>query len=65
MIPYELGYTLPIYTLEKDKGQLSVNVNYRNHISFSDKLDGYVPTVDANKSNDVFNQLTFGVLYSF
>ena len=65
LIPYEIGYTLPIYTLEKDKSQISVNVNYRNHISFSDKLDGYVPKVEANKSNDVFNQLTFGVLYSF
>lgn len=65
IIPYELGYTLPVYTLAKDKSQISVNINYRNHFSFSDKLDGYVPNVASNKSNDVFNQLTFGILYAF
>lgn len=65
LIPFEIGYTLPIYTLG-NKQQFSVNVNYRNHfISFTDKLDGYKPIVEANKKNDIYNQLTFGVVYSF
>jgi len=65
LLPYEIGYTLPVYTFSKDKREISLNVNYRNHVSFSDKLDGYVPTVEVNKSNDIFNQLTFGIVYSF
>lgn len=64
LIPFEIGYTLPVYTL-KNKQQFALNVNYRNHISFTDKLDGYKPIVDANKKNDLYNQLTFGVVYSF
>lgn len=65
LIPYEIGYSLPLFTFPKSKYELSININYRNHFSFSDKLDGYVPEVAANKSNDMFTQFTFGVVYSF
>lgn len=65
MIPYEIGYTIPVYTFKEKKQEVSLNINYRSHLSFTDKLDGYEPTVTANQSNDLFNQITFGLVFSF
>ena len=64
LLPIEIGYTVPIYTFYF-KQQLSLHVNFRHYYSTSDKLDGYMPTVKTNKSNDVFEQLNFGFTFSF
>lgn len=64
MLPVEAGINLPVARLKGGKG-LFVNLNYRVNLCFSDKIDGYVPTVTANKKNDAYNSLTAGVVLSF
>lgn len=64
LLPIEIGYTVPLYTFYFQQ-QLSFHINFRHYYSTSDQLDGYVPTVKTNKSNDVFEQLNFGVTFSF
>lgn len=71
VIPAEIGYSLPIAHLNKayqgkvyGKSQLSVNINYRHNLSFSEKLDGYNPVGYPNKSKDAFSTLTVGLIYN-
>jgi len=70
-IPAEVGYYLPIAHLNKaytgrvyGRSQLSLNINYRHNLSFSEKLDGYNPAGYPNKSKDAFSTLTIGLSYN-
>lgn len=64
LLPIEAGINIPVAKFAKNKG-LMVNVNYRVNLCFSDKIDGYVPVVNANKDNDAFNSLTAGLVFNF
>jgi hypothetical protein len=63
-IPLEIGANIPVAKIGAG-GQLMINVNFRTNLCFSDKIDGYEPTLDANKHNDAFSTLTGGVVYKF
>lgn len=63
MIPIELGFSLPVY--KKRLNVLLINVNLRSSFCFSDEIDGYVPTVEANRWNDAYSTLTCGLIYKF
>lgn len=62
-IPLEFGVCFPVAKIRT--GKLMVHVNLRTALCFSDYLDGYVPTVEANKHNDAFSTLTGGLVYRF
>lgn len=66
MVPIEGGINIPVayFGNENDK-RIMINLNYRANLCFSDKIDGYVPIVDANKKNDAFNTLTAGIVFNF
>lgn len=64
MLPIEAGIDIPVAKLSGNK-RLLVNLNYRVNLCFSDKIDGYVPTVPANEKNDAFNALTAGLVFNF
>lgn len=64
MWPIEAGINLPVAKLKGGKSVL-INLNYRINLCFSDKIDGYVPTVESNKKNDAYNSLTAGVVFAF
>jgi hypothetical protein len=64
MLPIEAGIDIPVARLSGNK-RLMINLNYRVNLCFSDKIDGYVPTVPANKKNDAFNALTAGLVFNF
>lgn len=62
-IPLELGSNFPVANI--GRGKLMVNVNLRIGLCFSDMIDGYEPTLDANHHNDAFSTLTGGLVYKF
>lgn len=62
-IPLELGVNFPVAKIRNAK--LLVNINLRTNLCFSDKIDGYEPTVEANQHNDAFSTLTGGLVYKF
>jgi len=62
-IPVELGITMPV--AKQRKNQFLLNINLRTMFCFSDEIDGYLPTVNANKYNDAFSSCTAGILYKF
>lgn len=62
-VPLEIGLNLPVAKLNKNL--LLLNLNFRTSLCLSDEIDGYVPTVEANKFNDAFSTLTAGVIYKF
>lgn len=62
-VPIELGLNIPLAKLKKNLFLL--NLNLRTSLCLSDEVDGYVPTVEANKFNDAFSTLTAGVIYKF
>ncbi|RYZ54588.1 MAG: hypothetical protein EOP49_04785 [Sphingobacteriales bacterium] len=64
MIPIEGGINIPVAELANNK-RIMINLNYRVNLCMSDKIDGYVPVVEANKKNDAFNALTAGVVFNF
>jgi len=64
MVPIEGGINIPVATLSSGS-RILVNLNYRVNLCMSDKIDGYVPIVEANKKNDAFNALTAGVVFNF
>lgn len=64
MVPIEAGINIPIATTENNK-RWFINLNYRINLVMSDKIDGYVPIVEANKKNDAFNNLTAGIVFNF
>lgn len=64
MLPVEAGINIPVAYLANNK-QILINLNYRAHLCFSDKIDGYIPTVNANKKNDAYNTLTAGIMLNF
>lgn len=64
MLPIEAGINIPVAKLAGGK-RLLINLNYRVNLCFSDKIDGYVPIVEANKKNDAFNALTAGLVLNF
>lgn len=64
MIPVEAGISIPLAQLAGNK-TIGLNLNYRANLCMSDKIDGYVPIVSANKKNDAYNTLTAGVLLHF
>jgi hypothetical protein len=63
-IPLELGVNIPVARVGKE-ARLLVNINLRTNLCFSDKLDGYEPTLEANQHNDAFSTLTGGLVYKF
>jgi len=63
-LPIEAGINVPVLLMTNNKS-LSINVNYRVNLAFSDKIDGYVPNVAANEKNDAFNTLTAGLVLKF
>jgi hypothetical protein len=66
MVPIEGGINIPIaYFGNQNDKRIMINLNYRANLCFSDKIDGYVPIVDANKKNDAFNTLTAGLVFNF
>lgn len=64
MVPIEVGINIPVMQMTKNR-HLLLNANLRSSLCLSDKIDGYVPTVGANKKNDAFNSFTVGIVYSF
>lgn len=64
MIPIEGGINIPVAHFAKNK-RILINLNYRANLCLSDKIDGYVPIVEANKKNDAFNTLTAGIVFNF
>lgn len=65
LVPAEIGLNVPLVRWA-DRGQaIYLNVNYRHHFGFNDKLDGYEPIVEANEKNDVYSQLTLGLSFQF
>jgi hypothetical protein len=62
-VPLELGVNFPVAKIRKAK--LLVNINLRTNLCFSDKIDGYEPTVEANQHNDAFSTLTGALVYKF
>ena len=60
----EVGLNIPVVQLTNNR-RLLLNFNYRANLCFTDKLDGYVPTVQANEKNDAYNALTVGMVYNF
>lgn len=63
MVPIEAGINIPL--AQMDHSRVLLNLNYRVNLCMSDKIDGYVPVVEANKKNDAFNTLTAGIVYNF
>lgn len=63
MIPIELGFDLPLF--RKKRNILLLNLNLRSNFCFTDEIDGYVPTVEANHFNDAYSALTCGLIYKF
>lgn len=64
MIPIEGGINIPVAQFA-NKNRILINLNYRANLCLSDKIDGYVPIVEANKKNDAFNTLTAGIVFNF
>lgn len=64
MVPIEGGINIPVAEMANNK-RILINLNYRINLCMSDKIDGYVPIVDANKKNDAFNALTAGIVFNF
>ncbi|MFA6059647.1 MAG: outer membrane beta-barrel protein [Taibaiella sp.] len=62
-VPLELGVNFPVAKIRNAK--LLVNINLRTNLCFSDKIDGYEPTVEANQHNDAYSALTGGLVYKF
>lgn len=62
-IPLELGINIPL--ARQNKNLFLLNLNFRAGLCLSDEVDGYVPTVTANRHNDAFSTLTAGVIYKF
>lgn len=72
VMPLEIGYSLPLAHLNPayaknvyGKSLLSLNINYRHNLGFSEKMDGYNPAGYNNKSKDAFGSLTLGLIYNF
>jgi hypothetical protein len=63
MVPIEAGINIPLAQMMHSR--VLLNLNYRANLCMSDKIDGYVPIVEANKKNDAFNTLTAGIVYNF
>lgn len=61
LIPLEIGALIPLW--QSGQQRLDLNVNLRQHLSFSDNLDGYAPSTPANKHKDTYGQLTIGLVY--
>jgi len=62
-IPLELGTAFPVANIGNSK--LMLNINLRTNLCFSDEIDGYQPTLEANQHNDAYSTLTFGLIYKF
>jgi hypothetical protein len=65
LIPAEIGINIPVYTIPKRQQIITLDLDLRQHFSFSDQLDGYQPNLAANKKMDVYNQVTIGLSYRF
>lgn len=63
-VPLEVGFLFPVARLQKGN-QLFLNANYCLNLCFSDEIDGYVPTVSANKWRDAFSVLSLGIGLKF
>jgi hypothetical protein len=61
----EFGWDFPIVKDQNERNKLMLNVNFRRMFTPSDYLDGYNPTVEANKHNDVYSTYTVGLTYKF
>ncbi len=53
-ITFEAGFSVPVLKFENG-GNLILNLNYRTNRTSTDLIDGYVPTVEANKFNDTYS----------
>lgn len=65
LLPAEIGLNIPLVRWASKGQALYLNVNYRHHFGFNDKLDAYEPQVAANEKNDVYSQLTLGLSFQF
>lgn len=63
-IPFEGGYYARLATVGRS-GAFYLNFNLRTNLGFTDRLDAYVPTVEANNYNDAFSSLSVGIVYRF
>ena len=63
LLPLELGLHFKVARIAE--AQLFVDINWRTNICFSDQLDGYVPTVAANRYKDAFSTCTGSLIYKF
>jgi hypothetical protein len=71
-LPLEVGYSLPLAQLSAGysknnygRSLLSLNINYRHNLGFSEKMDGYNPPGSNNKGKDAFSTLSLGLIYNF
>lgn len=60
----EIGINVPVVKFESGS-KLLLGVNYTANMSFTDKLDGYVPTVENNRNKDAYHQTTLNIVYQF
>lgn len=63
LLPVNAGVRIPVLTRHKET-LLSVFLNYRMNVTFSDALDGYEPVQSGNTSNDFFSTVTLGVAFN-
>lgn len=62
VIPVELGIKLPLGKIAKDP-KFDLELYYRFFFMGTDKMDGYVPNLSSNKSNDAFSSFGIGISY--
>lgn len=63
-LPIEAGIAYPVARLPKGQ-RLFLQLHYRTHLCFSDKIDGYQPASAGNKKKDAFNTLSLGIGIDF
>jgi hypothetical protein len=58
-VPLEAGISVPFLKI-KQRPRLTFNLNYCVNMTFSDEVDGHVPTVEANRFRDAYSVLSMG-----
>ncbi len=62
VIPAEFGIEMPLGKMSADP-KFNLNLYYRFYFLNTDKMDGYVPNLSSNKSNDAFSSVGIGISY--
>lgn len=63
VIPAEFGIELPLGKMSENP-KFNLNLYYRFYFLTTDKMDGYVPNVSSNKSNDAYSSFGLGISYN-